>query len=45
LRDDPRPPFFEALPRHDAVLDGEETEQEGIDDERGHERSRRASVN
>ena len=39
-----RPPALEALPRHDAVLDGEQPQQQHIDDQRFRERHDRPAV-
>src|SRR5262249_40595707 len=44
LGNDSGPPVLEALPCHDAVLHGEESQQRGIDQNGGYERARLPGV-
>ena len=44
LRHEAGPPAFEGRPRHQAVLDGEHAEQQGVDHQRLDQRSGRATV-
>src|SRR6478735_1638686 len=44
LRHEPRPPFFEGWPRHHAVLDREQRQQNEVDDQRFRQRRYRTAV-